>query len=109
MNTTVKVLLAAFLAICVGVHVYGLLAPFSSESTLSHLIHLVGYSTCLLSVLLKKNPFTLPLYLCGALYPFFYHALCAWHSYSVAQELNYICWLVVVLLPLGGWWLRGTK
>ena len=109
MNTVIKVLLALFLVVCVGVHVYGLLEPFSSESTLSHIIHLIGYGTCLLAVLLKKNPFSLSLYLCGALYPFFYHALCAWDTYELSHSLNYICILVIVVLPLGAVWVAKKQ
>jgi hypothetical protein len=104
MNTFLKVLFALFLAICIGVHVYGLVTRFSGESNASHVTHLVSYSLCLFVLLANRNT-RFKIYLIGALYPFFYHANCAWNTFQTHHTLNGICLLVVVLLPLIGWFI----
>jgi len=96
-----KFLFALFLAICVGVHLYGLGAHFTDESNASHIIHIASYALCLFA-LLKRVDFRLAIYFVGSLYPFFYHANCAWNTFYLQHTLNGICLLVVVLLPLIG-------
>lgn len=108
MHTIIKYLFATFLLIAVLVHVYGLIYNDTSESTASHLVHLVSYSAALLAVL---KPFKLhvALYMVAAVYPFYYHWVCAVASYKQTGELNAICILVVILMPLIGWWLFKTS
>jgi hypothetical protein len=103
-----KVLFVIFLLICIGVHVYGLFEPITHESTASHLIHLVSYSLCLFAFLapLPGRPFV---YSLAAVYPFAFHAHCAWVSFFDAGKLNGICILVVVLMPIGAFWLFKQK
>lgn len=101
MNTFLKVFFALFLVVCIGVHVYGLFVPFTTESTASHITHLLSYSLCLFALLTKFN-IRLAVYFVGALYPFYYHANCAWNTFQAQHTLNIVCWLVVILLPLIG-------
>jgi hypothetical protein len=102
MKTVVKILFATFLVFCIAVHVYGLIRPFSRETPLSHSLHILSYALCLFAFLWNSK-YSLPLYCLGALYPVLYHARCAWNSYSDSQTINYICILVVILLPLMAW------
>jgi hypothetical protein len=104
MKFVAKVLLTVFLVICVGVHVYGLLTHFNNETDLSHIIHLLSYSVCLFTFL-KRVKFRLWLYLAGLVYPFAYHALCLGKAYSELHTVNYVCLLVVVLLPAMAYWI----
>lgn len=104
MKTVIKVLLAVFLAICVGVHVAGLFVPVSDETPLSHVVHLLSYSLCLF-VFLKRIKFHLILYCIGFIYPFIYHALCLQKTYELTGKVNPICMLVVILLPAIGVWM----
>ncbi|MCW3126695.1 MAG: hypothetical protein JWO03_2353 [Bacteroidetes bacterium] len=97
-----KILMILFLLICVGVHVQGLLAPFSSEPVWSHIVHVISYTLCLVSII---RPFSWAwvAYTIGAIYPFLYHGRCAWIQYTVHDRFSAVCILVVVLLPLGSW------
>lgn len=104
MKIVLKVLLALFLVICVGVHVYGLFTHFNDESDLSHIVHLLSYSLCLFTFL-RPVKYRLWLYLAGLPYPFVYHALCLGRTYNEHQTVNYICLLVVVLLPAMAYWI----
>jgi hypothetical protein len=103
-----KYLFAVFLVICVGVHVYGLFAPITHEGTASHLVHIASYSLCLLTFLVPVpgRPFV---YLLAAVYPFAFHAHCAWVSLHDNGSLNGICILVVCALPMGAAWLFRQK
>lgn len=44
-------------------------------------------------------------YTLAAVYPFLYHANCAWNSYTLHDKLNGICILVVIMMPLIGVWI----
>ena len=95
-----KVLMNVFLLICIGVHIWGLMSPVTSEPVYSHVIHLVSYSVCLVSL---TRPFLWArvAYTIGAVYPFIYHARCVWEHYETYHRLSPVCILVVVLLPVG--------
>lgn len=97
-----KILLAAFLAICVAVHIIGFFYPVSDEPMWSHAVHTVSYGLCLFAFLTRLK-YGIFLYLLGMLYPFFFHARCAWHSFSMYAQFNAICVLVVILLPAIGY------
>lgn len=97
----------AFLAICLAVHIAGLLRPFSSEPTWSHLVHLLSYALCLYCVI-RPMQLAWVIYTIGTIYPFLYHAPCAWTQYSEHGQLSIVCILVVVLLPAGGWLVRPS-
>lgn len=99
-----KTLLTVFLLICIGVHVYGLFTHFNDESDLSHVVHLLSYSLCLFAFV-KPVKHRLFLYLAGLVYPFAYHALCLGKTYSQQHAVNYVCLLVVVLLPAMAYWI----
>ena len=103
-----KGLMTLFLLICIGVHVAGLLHPFSSEPTWSHIVHTISYCLCLYSVI-RPAQISWLLYTIGAIYPFMYHARCAWTQYTMYQQLSAICILVVVLIPAGVWLTRQAK
>ncbi|MDB5283255.1 MAG: hypothetical protein JWO06_2330 [Bacteroidota bacterium] len=94
-----KILFTIFLVICISVHVYGLIAPFSTEPVWSHIVHTISYCACLFTLLVSVK-YRLGIYIVGACYPFIYHANCAWHSYADLGKLNPICLLVVVMMPL---------
>jgi hypothetical protein len=98
-----KYYLALFLVICLGVHVYGLYTHYSNETTQSHITHLVSYSLCLLAVLVKLR-YRFLVYSFASVYPFLYHANCAWAGYINAGRLNPICIYVVIMMPLGMLW-----
>lgn len=101
-------LMILFLIICLGVHVVGLARPFSSEPVWSHIVHLVSYCLCLYCVVSPPQIGWL-LYTIGAIYPFVYHARCAWSQYTLYGHLAAICILVVVLMPAGGWLVGSRK
>lgn len=106
-----KVLIALYLTVCVGVHVYGAVHPFSAEPLWSHLVHTFSYALCLLAFLYQV-PFRMGIYLLGMLYPFFYHAQCLWVQYSVHQVFSGICFSVVTILPVAGlmvWFIYRPK
>jgi hypothetical protein len=107
MHTTIKYLFATFLLIAALVHVYGLAFNDTSESTLSHIVHLVSYLVALFTVL-KHFKFSTVIYFVSAVYPFYYHLACAVETYYNKGELNAICILVVILMPLIGGWLYAT-
>ncbi len=94
-----------FLVICVAVHVYGLASPISDESVSSHIVHSISYLLCLWAVLHPSWRYALFCYIPGMLYPVAYHALCAYRTFAEHGEANFICLLVVFLLPVGAWWL----
>lgn len=104
-----KILLATFLAICVAVHIIGFFYPVSTEPMWSHVVHVLSYGLCLFT-LLKHVKHGIFIYLLGMLYPFFFHARCAWLSYN-SGNLSAICILVVLMLPAIGYqvWLRGKE
>jgi hypothetical protein len=105
---TFQILFAIFLLICIGVHIYGLYGHMTHESTASHFIHIVSYCLCLLAFLvaLPGRPFV---YSMAAVYPFMFHAHCAWLSLINEGRLNGICILVVAMLPLGAIWVFKQK
>ena len=101
MNTILKILLGTFLAICAGVHVYGLfLHPFP-ESDLSHIAHVISYSLCLFTFL-RPMKFRLLFFCTGAVYPFIYHAKCFFIPLIELHKFNLICLEVIIVLPLAG-------
>lgn len=104
MKFIIKTLLAVFLVVCVGVHVYGFFIHFNNESDLSHVIHLLSYSLCLFTFL-KPVQYRVWLYFAGLVYPFVYHALCLGNTYHEHRTVNYVCLLVVVLLPAMAYWI----
>ena len=87
---------------------YGLATHFNKESNLSHVVHLLSYGICFFTFL-KAVKFRLPLYLLAAIYPFAYHANCAWMTYSQLGKLNGVCLYVVVMLPLGAFWILSQR
>ena len=95
-----RILLIIFLLICIGVHVTGLLSPFSDEPVWSHIVHLVSYIVCLLCMI-RQTSFAWLAYTIGAIYPFIYHARCAWQQYEVYHRYSAICVFVVVMMPIG--------
>jgi hypothetical protein len=108
MHHIIKYSFAIFLFIAALVHVYGLVYNDTSESTASHMVHLVSYLRALYAVL---RPFKLQvfIYIAAAVYPFYYHAACALETYNNTRTLNAICILVVILMPLIGGWLFKTS
>jgi hypothetical protein len=107
-NLIIRALFSIFLAICIGVHIYGLLTHFNNESNASHVVHLISYSLCFYAFLKPIN-YRLALYSFGSIYPFLYHAHCAWLSYAQYSKWNGVCILVVVMLPLGALWVWQEK
>ena len=105
-----RILLAMFLAICVAVHIIGFFYPVSNEPMWSHTVHILSYGLCLFTFL-KRIKHGVFLYLAGMLYPFFFHARCAWEGFNLYGQFNAICVLVVVLLPAIGYqvWLKGKE
>ena len=101
MNTIAKILIATFLAICVGVHIYGLYYRLYNEPEWSHFVHILSYSLCLYTFL-RPVELRLPLYFTGTIYPFFYHASCFFLGLIEMHKFNYICFEVIIVLPLAG-------
>jgi len=101
---TITTLFTIFFLICIGVHLVGLFTRYSDEPVISHIVHTISYSVCLLTLLKPLRLRTL-LYSSAAVYPFLYHANCAWVNYSVYGKLNPICILVVVMMPLCALWI----
>ena len=105
-----KILMSVFLVICIGVHVVGVVSPLTGEPLWSHIVHMISYAICLVSVL---RPFSWRwvAYTIGAVYPFMYHARCAWTQFAIFGRYSAVCILVVVLLPTGIWlvWPKGPK
>lgn len=104
-----RILLAMFLAICVAVHIIGFFYPVSNEPMWSHTVHILSYGLCLFTFL-KRIKHGVFLYLAGMLYPFFFHARCAWLSFNEGHT-SAICVLVVIMLPAIGYqvWLKGKE
>jgi hypothetical protein len=109
----VNILFTIFLIICIAVHVVGLCvaghlftlsSPISDEPAYSHIIHLVCYCICLFA-LLRPIKYRTLVYCLAAIYPFYYHAHCAWVSYTVHHEFNAICILVIIEMPLIALWI----
>ena len=94
-----RVLIALFLTIAVTVHVVGLFMKVSDESILSHIVHIIGYSLCLFTFL-RQIKFRLLLFGVGAVYPFYYHANCFFTHLIQQHHFNYICFEVIIVLPL---------
>lgn len=107
---TCKILMATFLVVCVGVHVQGIISPFTSEPLWSHIVHIISYTLCLIAII---RPFSRAwvAYTIGAIYPFMYHARCVWMTYDIHHWLSPVCTLVIVLLPAGCWlvWPKGPS
>ena len=101
----IDILFTLFLLICIGVHVVGLATHYSDEPVYSHCIHLLSYCLCLYALLRKGIPYRALIYFLAAVYPFLYHGNCAWMSYTLHGRLNPVCILVVVLMPLIGFWI----
>ncbi len=92
-----------FLAIGVGVHIYGLFSRFNDETVLSHIVHTISYALCLFAVLYSQKGNRLKyLYILGAVYPFYYHARCFFLQLSGTADVTIVvCLLVAVAMPLG--------
>ena len=103
-HLTIRILIALFLVICILVHVVGLVRPFSEETVLSHILHIISYGMCLAAFWLYF-PFRIPVYLIGAVYPLYIHGDCLAHYLSAEHRVNIICLLVVVVLPLAAIWM----
>ncbi len=104
MMMIVKILLGTFLAICVGVHIYGLFYHSFNEPDWSHIVHIISYSLCLFTFL-RPIKFRIWLYLLGAVYPFFYHARCFFVPLIELHKFNHICLEVIIVLPLAAWFI----
>jgi hypothetical protein len=110
---TINILFTLFLIICIAVHVVGLCVAghlftitsrVSDEPVYSHIIHMVSYCVCLF-VLLRPIKYRTLIYCLAAIYPFCYHAHCAWVSYTVHDKFNAICILVIIEMPLIALWI----
>jgi|GEM_PF-2518442 hypothetical protein len=104
LSLTINILFTLFLLICIGVHVAGLATHYSDEPVYSHVIHLTSYCICLYA-LLRPIPYRTLIYVLAAVYPFLYHANCAYRHYTLQGKLSPVCILVVVLMPLIGVWI----
>jgi hypothetical protein len=100
-NNIIKYLAATFFAIAIAVHVYGLFYPITSESTASHIAHLLSYSVCLLTVLKPINRAHF-IYFIAALYPIYFHAGCARNNDG---SFNAICVFVVLFMSAVTIWM----
>lgn len=105
LNNIFKILAVVFFAIAVSVHIYGLFYPITSESTASHIAHILSYSACLYSVFtqIKHSQF---IYLVAALYPVWYHAGCA---RAEDGSFNAVCVFVVVFMSIVSIWMFYTN
>jgi hypothetical protein len=101
LHQVLKFLAATFFAIAIAVHIYGLLFPYSSESIVSHLAHILSYSVCLFTVSkrVKRAHF---IYFIAAMYPIYYHAGCA---RSADGSFNAICVFVVLFMTAITFWM----
>ncbi|MCX6197999.1 MAG: hypothetical protein NTY88_02090 [Bacteroidetes bacterium] len=99
-NALPKIFLVLFFITAVSVHVIGLVKPFSPETPLSHIVHVVSYSLCLLTILKRLN-FGIILYVIGSIYPYFIHAQCTYIQYTELNKLNAICIYTVIMLTAG--------
>ena len=100
----ITLLFALFLLICIGVHIVGLVTKYSDEPIYSHIIHTICYCTCLFA-LIRPLRYRTEIYSVAAVYPFLYHANCAWMHYSLQGKLHPICILVIILMPLIAAWI----
>jgi len=96
---------ALFFFICIGVHVYGLLIPFSSETILSHLVHILSYGLCLWAVVGGQLTLSHPnakvfIYGLGSIYPLFIHVPCTFSAFANGG-VNWVCLLVIIFIPAG--------
>jgi hypothetical protein len=105
LNNTFKILALVFFAIAVAVHIYGLFYPITSETTASHIAHILSYSVCLYSVFtqFKHSQF---IYLVAALYPIYFHAGCA---RAADGNFNAVCVFVVVYMSIVSVWMFYTN
>lgn len=98
-NNIHSILFSIFLTICIAVHIYGLFTHFNNESNTSHIIHLISYALCLYTY--NANvPAKWALYTIGIVYPVAYHANCFFGQLIRIHNINFICLLVTVWLPL---------
>lgn len=103
LEPVVRTLISMFLTIAVAVHLAGPFFPDKLPEPLwSHLLHTVCYSVCLFTFL-RPLKFRLWLFVLAAIYPFAFHAKCFWVSFAQREQLNIICLLVIIVLPLAGW------
>jgi hypothetical protein len=107
MQKVIRYLLSTFFLICAAIHIYGLFAHITDESTLSHIIHTLSYLLCFVAVFSPTRKSKIA-YLIGTIYPFAYHLHCALQSALYTNNFNFICWLVAMVLLLGGWWLMKS-
>ncbi len=103
-----KIYLALFMVSGIIFHVYALYTHFTRETEQMHLIHLLSYSLCLLAVLVNLR-YRFMVYTLAAVYPFIYHANCAWVSFIDLGKLNPICIYVVIMMPLGMLWVLSES
>lgn len=96
MNTHFQRVLLMFFLIADLVHVIGLVKPFSEESVTSHVLHLLGYTTCGWAVY-QRNIFSPWLYLAGFIYPFIVHFQC-----MLQLNKNFAICFITVLFLLSG-------
>jgi hypothetical protein len=99
-----KIFFALFFIPAIGVHVYGLIHPFTDESIPSHIVHVLSYSICFFT-LLRPVKFRLLLYCVAAIYPFLYHANCFLTHLLQQDKLTPVCLLVIIMMPLGAIWI----
>ena len=99
-----KIYLALFLVIGISFHIYALYTHFTRETEQMHLTHILSYSLCLLAVLVKLR-YRFIVFIFAAIYPFLYHANCAWVSFIDLGKINWICLDVVIMMPLGALWI----
>jgi hypothetical protein len=105
---TANILFTLFLIICIAWHVVALAMHLENDPVYVHLVFLVCYGICLLA-LLRPIKYRTIIYCLAAIYPFYYHAHCAWVSYTVHDKFNTICILVVVEMPLIALWIWKQK
>jgi hypothetical protein len=104
----INILFTLFLIICIAVHVVGLATHYSDEPIYSHIIHLVSYCICVF-VLLRPVQYRTLIYCLAAIYPFCYHAHCAWVHYAVQGKFHAVCILVIIEMPLIALWIWKQK
>ena len=99
-NAFPKFFLILFFITAVAVHVIGLVKPFSPETPLSHIVHMLSYGLCLLTILQRIN-FGIIMYVNGSIYPYFIHVQCSYLQYTELNKLNAICVYTVIMLTAG--------
>lgn len=108
LEIVVKILFALFFIPAIGVHVYGLIHPFTDESIPSHIIHVLSYSICFYTFL-RPMKYRLALYGLAAIYPFAYHANCFFSHLLQQNKFTPVCLLVIVMMPMGAVWIKWRK